>query len=580
MHQNELSSYKWRLNKMKNKIILIATTLVILLAVTMPAMGEVVYLTNSNKFPDGEFNVSVSLNGTEKNISVELLEYPANITPLSFEKFTYNLSTTVATVSEGNLLWDKNVGQPNADGFGNFLSNKVKVNCGSVCHAQSGISYGYGIPGPLVFNLEEEFNPASLEPNSDQNASLAVHLIFRLNEGNCTFCTWISDGVSRCNHVLGHVVNAGADQMVDEGDLLTIDLTFKDGFTKGHDGHTGGCSDEEDGGCMGGGSGDSHESSGDTDEGSMGGSGGSQGIKHGQCELHDHTAIIDWGDGIEETIDPAVSPFDITHTYEDIGIYTVKVTIVDDYGRVGTDSMQVTVVSIDTPIDPVLINTAITASATIPDGMLPESLEWDWGDGNKNSVDIQDNSVTSNHTYSSTGIYMVTLEVTYNKGMETVNMTAQSADYVVVYDPDGGFVAGGGWIDSPLGAYMDDPNLAGKANFGFISNYQKGASVPNGNTEFQFKMADLNFHSDNYQWLVIAGPHAKYKGSGTINGIGDYGFMLTATDSNINGVGDSDAFRIKIWDMDESIVYDNEPSSDDDANANTSISGGSIQIYI
>jgi hypothetical protein len=55
MHQNELSSYKWRLNKMKNKIILIATTLVILLAVTMPAMGEVVYLTNSNKFPDGEF---------------------------------------------------------------------------------------------------------------------------------------------------------------------------------------------------------------------------------------------------------------------------------------------------------------------------------------------------------------------------------------------------------------------------------------------------------------------------------------------------------------------------------------------
>jgi len=101
---------------------------------------------------------------------------------------------------------------------------------------------------------------------------------------------------------------------------------------------------------------------------------------------------------------------------------------------------------------------------------------------------------------------------------------------VVVYDLDGGFVAGGGWIESPSSAYIADMDLAGRANFGFISKYKKGASIPIGNTEFQFKMANLDFHSDNYQWLVIAGPHAKYKGNGTINGMGDYGFMLTATD--------------------------------------------------
>jgi len=29
------------------------------------------------------------------------------------------------------------------------------------------------------------------------------------------------------------VVNAGADQMIDKGDLLTINLTFKDGMIKG-----------------------------------------------------------------------------------------------------------------------------------------------------------------------------------------------------------------------------------------------------------------------------------------------------------------------------------------------------------
>ena len=40
---------------------------------------------------------------------------------------------------------------------------------------------------------------------------------------------------------------------------------------------------------------------------------------------------------------------------------------------------------------------------------------------------------------------------------------------VVVYDPSAGFVTGGGWIDSPAGAYTADPSLTGKANFGFVS---------------------------------------------------------------------------------------------------------------
>ena len=50
--------------------------------------------------------------------------------------------------------------------------------------------------------------------------------------------------------------------------------------------------------------------------------------------------------------------------------------------------------------------------------------------------------------------------------------------YIVVYDPDGGFITGGGWIESPPGAYYDDPLLTGKANFGFVSKYMKKARVP------------------------------------------------------------------------------------------------------
>jgi hypothetical protein len=142
-------------------------------------------------------------------------------------------------------------------------------------------------------------------------------------------------------------------------------------------------------------------------------------------------------------------------------------------------------------------------------------------------------------------------------------------EYLVVYDPDGGFVTGGGWIDSPAGAYAPDPSLSGVASFGFVSKYKKGANTPTGNTEFQFKAGDLNFHSDSYEWLVVnqGGTNAQFKGSGTINGAGGYKFMLWAGDK------DPDTFRIKIWvgEEEDDPVYDN--------GSDQRIGGGSIVIH-
>lgn len=142
-------------------------------------------------------------------------------------------------------------------------------------------------------------------------------------------------------------------------------------------------------------------------------------------------------------------------------------------------------------------------------------------------------------------------------------------------------MTGGGWINSPAGAYAPNPSLVGKANFGFVSKYQKGANVPDGQTEFQFKVANLNFHSTIYQWLVVAGARAQYKGSGTINGAGNYGFMLTAIDGEINGGGGIDKFRIKIWDKNngDGVVYDNQMGAGIDDNPTTALAGGSIVIH-
>ncbi|MBE9537377.1 MAG: hypothetical protein IMF07_09380 [Proteobacteria bacterium] len=174
------------------------------------------------------------------------------------------------------------------------------------------------------------------------------------------------------------------------------------------------------------------------------------------------------------------------------------------------------------------------------------------------------------------GVYPV--DVAY-AGDATHQSSAATA-LLTVYDPEGGFVTGGGWMMSPAGAYAADSSLTGKANFGFVSKYKRGATIPTGQTEFQFKVAGLNFHSESYEWLVVAGKRAQYKGTGTINNEGSYGFMLTAIDGAINGDG-IDKFRIKIWDKanNGAIVYDNQMGSDDNTEPATVIGGGSIVIH-
>ena len=150
-----------------------------------------------------------------------------------------------------------------------------------------------------------------------------------------------------------------------------------------------------------------------------------------------------------------------------------------------------------------------------------------------------------------------------------------------MYDPNGGFVTGGGWVNSSSGSYRPDVTLSGKATFGFESKYSKGATVPNGNTEFKFQVAGMLFKSTIYDWLVISGSRAQYKGSGIINGSGNYGFILTAVDDNLKTPVTPDLFRMKIWDKNnaDAIIYDNQYGSTDDAVLSTQIAGGSIVIH-
>jgi hypothetical protein len=189
--------------------------------------------------------------------------------------------------------------------------------------------------------------------------------------------------------------------------------------------------------------------------------------------------------------------------------------------------------------------------------------------------------VTDIYTFAAAGVYMVTLTVTDDDGgIGTADLIGDLSAMVVIYDPEGGFVTGGGWYWSSPGGYIGDPELEGKASFGFVSKYHKGAAVPKGNTEFRFKAADMDFHSTAYDWLVIAGPRAQFKGTGTINGEGDYAFMLTVIDGDLPGGDGVDRIRMKIWDKGtDTVVYDTNAGTDDDNDPLTPLGGGEIKIH-
>jgi len=234
------------------------------------------------------------------------------------------------------------------------------------------------------------------------------------------------------------------------------------------------------------------------------------------------------------------------------------------------------------PLEPVEVGTEVHVLVDFFDGDARSGIPsadnftatFDWGDQIISEVNIPSGEMTIDgcHTYSEAGVYSVPIILTDDDG----GYTADEYRYIVVFepegDPDGGFVTGGGWIDSAPGMYRPDPDLSGSANFGFVAKYKRGQQIPTGNTEFNFHVANLNFHSSEYDWLIVAGQRAKYKGNGTINGEGDYAFMLTGVDGRIDGDDDDDKFRIKIWDKETGeMIYNN--------NDDTILSGGQIVIH-
>lgn len=162
----------------------------------------------------------------------------------------------------------------------------------------------------------------------------------------------------------------------------------------------------------------------------------------------------------------------------------------------------------DEPGDPVPVGAQVAAAVPFTDDPLDvHTVQWSWGDDTPPGTAAVTESAGAGpakavHTYLEAGVHTVTAVITDACASRTV------VRQLVVYDPAGGFVAGGGWIASTAGALRAEHGWAGRASFAFVSSDLKGATGPAGQAEFRFRAARLVFHSAGHERLVVAGARA------------------------------------------------------------------------
>ena len=192
----------------------------------------------------------------------------------------------------------------------------------------------------------------------------------------------------------------------------------------------------------------------------------------------------------------------------------------------------------------------------------------------------QTGKVSGSYKFNSPGVYKLQMNVTDATGNTSYTNTNNELDaIVVIYDPNGGYAYGGGWFQSAAGALTGNSSATGTASFGFAVNYANPAK-PKGETQFEFKAGAFEFNALNFDYLVVNGAKAQFKGTGKIiGGQSGIGFIMTVTDGAEDGSG-TDKIRLKIYNRSTGFVYyDNQPGASDAAAPVMEI-GANSEIFI
>jgi DNA/RNA endonuclease G (NUC1) len=263
-------------------------------------------------------------------------------------------------------------------------------------------------------------------------------------------------------------------------------------------------------------------------------------------------------------------------TPDDNGTYAVTLVVSDPHGGTDTKSASIDVTnvapvigSVSGPSSAIANGTAATVALTYSDAGSADThtATYTWDDGSSaTTVACAGGNCSASHTFPRAGTYRVDMTLTDDDG----GTASASFAYVVVYDPLAGFMTGSGWINS----------TTGKATFSFNAKYAKGSTTPAGSTDFVFGTSELV--STSYDSLVVAGNKAQIRGHGTINGSGNYAFVITGVD-NHTGKGKptaADQFRIHITDGSGVTIFDNAAGASDDIDAANAppVGAGNINI--
>ena len=140
--------------------------------------------------------------------------------------------------------------------------------------------------------------------------------------------------------------------------------------------------------------------------------------------LDTHTFTWNFGDGSVE-VSVTLTP---SHTYAEDGVYTVTLTVTDDDGGIGADTLTVTVANL-APVVEAGPNQVVAQGETVD--LAPASFTdagvldthtalVDWGDGTTTVASVTQSNgggtVDAGHVYATAGIFTVVVTVTDDEG--------------------------------------------------------------------------------------------------------------------------------------------------------------------